>query len=1288
MPSLSTQRRLSDRENVRSPPSTSASSVGKPLGLADANLVRDRIRQWQEQGGGVVAGSDVGMEDAEELRFARKDDKERSAKHAAPRGTSRRGRMEDKAEIPRDRSKTPKKRVVSDEHWKKIRSPPLSAPATPRLGSRIDLEYTSSATPTREERRQKRREDRARERVGRVSRDGRDSSPPPTRTHSEVWGPSEEPPDTESGIDDRAPETLQSPSSSPKEGSGQRGKDHKSKRRRRSKEQVEKSERSPRSVPGALSEAHDSSVTRKSSLFSQVLDESKKIFAKAEPAPAPAPRVPSIEAWLQDTPDPFVDAEQAPVDAGPPLKTSSRRRRVTVEPTIPEDPNKIWEQLERPEAAQGRVHSSERRRRRRSRRSSAEGETTPKPTLPDKDSPKHRRSSPQTPPRSEEVTHDAQEAREASPSTLRRRGANGRAARAKGSSSPLKDLAAGADAFLETPDSRPKYAESSEASTPFPPYMRSCPPTGVHRLSTIASVETFQTRTGDREEGNAPSFGSESKDIVEPDWHHGGSNGLKRRLTTHADLMSVLSLPQTGTKSIRSARSIRTTRSKLATATMPDFLQELATDEAKYMRELRTLVDGVIPVLLSCVLSKSDAAVAAGLFRPSGSADDNLAFTKPIVDMGVALERLKTLHKRIPTHDHESLLSWAHGAQRVYAEYLRSWRLGFQDVIVNLAPAASDGRSDAQSDEEMSRDENGDIVDGDGEKVDVAFLLKRPLVRLKYLAKTFKGVNIVRPSAKAQEVATRYQELVDKARQRSNEERARLEDEAAAAIDPFRARDPRTMGVLTGVTIDKIRTVRARDYFNLTLHHSTGQRVDCKTELLLRDNAPTGAAGGDLLICEVDDSGRWLLFPPVETSRISACSGDISGEVIVMIRGLHANGDWHELLALRTDNEGTAHEWVQMLGSTPTPPKLVRSQSFIARHRKHSETNLGDKLSSIGESAASTKSRTPSPREIEVPLGEPSVVLPEDVSSPATARFRSDQNTSSRSDQWSEAALSSSTHDVPLASIDTSHWSAARLRRARAKHQARPDDSFPTAPSAESPPEERRPEIGLRKLSRSDVLSREWMSSPEPRKSASPEPEPTKSSELAEAHRAVPNRPGYHRAPSSTPTKDLPSIPKIRSSTQPSTPVTESPIYLSTSVPSSAAATTSQDTVKDTRPKSPASTPLTNSIRDQWSALTGWNKKGNLKEESRSSSKLQKSKGRKQSYPGMPFTEDIPTPPIQRSRSPSPAPSPVEPPAPAGSNAPAPPPHRTASPAQLHSSQVPILQAPSSPTSARRARYA
>lgn len=339
--------------------------------------------------------------------------------------------------------------------------------------------------------------------------------------------------------------------------------------------------------------------------------------------------------------------------------------------------------------------------------------------------------------------------------------------------SPLRNETLGDDgiSFVATSSVDPSTVDLPSPSLPLqskPIQPRRMFPSTGKRLSTIASVETFNTQAngapsvisessaGTLQQSTVLEDGAASESVVTLDAESqvsrtGRVKSQKRKLATHADLISVLSISKGGSKSIVSARSIRTNRTRLATATVEDLMNELLSDEAKYIRELRTLVDGVIPVLLTCVLSKSDAAVAAGLFGRSAATKNDPSVTQPIIDMGIALERLKSLHKRIPQQDPEALLSWAQSASRGYTDYIKAWRLGFQDVVVNLAPATgkdsasivktATGGDDAAWDEGMPRNEEGYVVDADGERVDVAFLLKRPLVRLKYLAKTFKVSN-------------------------------------------------------------------------------------------------------------------------------------------------------------------------------------------------------------------------------------------------------------------------------------------------------------------------------------------------------------------------------------------------------------------------------------------------------------------------------------------------------------------------------------------------------------------
>jgi hypothetical protein len=360
--------------------------------------------------------------------------------------------------------------------------------------------------------------------------------------------------------------------------------------------------------------------------------------------------------------------------------------------------------------------------------------------------------------------------------TLRRTGAR------RGSSSPTKErvlspspkqsvtesdvtssvVSSSVDASaFDLPDVRMRNGSASLAAK------RLFPSTGK-RLSTIASVETFNTKVqqappsavSEYSDGTAQPLEMPNNDQLATVPEDGALStvsvaksrtSLKRKLTTHADLISVLSMPASRSKSIVSARSIRTHRSRLETATIDDLMKELSSDESKYMRELRTLADGVIPVLLKCVFSKSEAAVAAGLFNrfPNSEKDAVADASKAIHDMGLAIQRLKSIHTRIPKENHFQFLIWAQSASNIYEKYVKAWRLGFQDVVVSLAteeegstvttPKSVEGGA---WDQGLPRNEDGYIVDGDGERVDVAFLLKRPLVRLKYLAKTLKVSDI------------------------------------------------------------------------------------------------------------------------------------------------------------------------------------------------------------------------------------------------------------------------------------------------------------------------------------------------------------------------------------------------------------------------------------------------------------------------------------------------------------------------------------------------------------------
>lgn len=1198
----------------------------------------------------MITASDIYVEDDEEdeKAFLNRERKEQdNGKPSTPKRkdicheerTSERskgGRGAKAGDGRRDRIRSrsaPAKRVVSDAHWRKNRSPPRSTASPkivehlPKAKVQIDDGIRIKPIPeTQSRRKQKVPDDRTplkKESVGgdegirvfatppssrkqsrNIENSRQDDAVSCTEGNSDAEVASSRSPRSRDADSRKRSKHLLSEESGCLEPSPAKAES----RRRRSSHQKEKiTDTEHLSASKGFSEGRGSTRSQKGNILSQVFEDTRKIFSKQHPLPTSATRVPSVEAWLKGTSDPFTDETESSPNAIAPLRSTSQAADKDTRIRPVEDPNKIWDSLGQsvPIAAS---HGSKRRKR---TTNSTIYEDLPAPTAFDSEVPLG--ASPTGASSASKLCDLVQDPPEPSPTSLRRRGAQkstGSPSRVRQTSQLREELIAEHDhqsvlssvetaSSVEAPDSKTLLRPPGLA------FKRPFPSTGQHRLSTIASVETFDTQI----QNAAPSLLSkisatpvlpqphsqdgvdeEARDVFDP-------NSLKRSksyLTKHADLISILSLPKAGNKSIQSARSIRTNRSRLATATIGDLLKELAMDETKYMRELRTLVDGVIPVLLTCVLSKSDSAVAAGLFRPSANVNEDPNFTRPIVDMGIALERLKSLHKRIPTQDANSLLSWAQSAQRVYAEYLKAWRMGFQDVVVNLAPAAEDGIQETSSlpsdqdglDGGLPRNKDGDIVDGDGERVDVAFLLKRPLVRLKYLAKTLKGINFLIPSTEAETLTNKYQNLVIDARNRSNEERARLEDEAATGIDVTRARDLRTLAPLTGVSIDKTRRVRARDHFNLVLQHSSGQRVDCRVEMLLRDEASGVGNGGDLLICEVDSTGRWLLFPPVQLCHVSARNGDLKAEIVVMLRGLSGNGSqWQELLSLRTDDEQVGFEWVQMLGLTPVPPKISRSHSFLGkRPRRGSRSEIGiSALAPPVDSSALGKSRTPSPREIEVPIGEKTgsasktwsenpVEEPMNVSGPDSSKDKARLQkkapktalmTSSKPPQTyvddvndlrslpSQGSgtrtqfpkQSQTVRDINAAAESRTSTSPSSLRRARAKRISRHGGGSPagakTTESEDGELEVTKPhaDMGADSSTRMNASS-----TPDALRSFSPEPRPSyspSSRKVTTEQQSGSPRPAYDRSRASVPSMELPTIPKVRKDSLPKTPIAE-----------------------------------------------------------------------------------------------------------------------------------------------------
>ncbi|KAL9045671.1 MAG: hypothetical protein Q9214_001323 [Letrouitia sp. 1 TL-2023] len=1042
MPQNLTTGRLLDKKNDRKTQNAAKLlEACDSTALYDTKSVRDQVQQWQAQGGGVViiedvlGGGDVkidhdaGHED-EPLQRIQRNPPVNATKavdgspQASPRSySSQKRKGTDKNNSHTRSESTPPRRVVSDGHWRKDRTPPVT-PSSRKTNEDVNQKESNTRVKRSGTRAGLLADDEIKNNIQKVRRpidtnsnqerdvgihSDQTKARRRSRSHRKSEGNKGESGDTigrqlvidavtcgEDLLDEsptlkkkiaprpRSPglkEDIESAQYDLKNQHASFQSDLKYGRRRLSSQQKPSepnrhAQSVQSSLPGIVAD-----TSHRGKIIGHALGHSKRTSTKSLPTLSPTPRAPSIEAWLDETLDPFLDSKSPPTEH---LDTQNGHENT-------EDSSGTLVALEPEEDARLDLQASKIRKRIPSSLTCKNGSA-----------PSDDKSSPHSMSLKAETAFGSESAQlnyrpRAGSSPLKRCGArklaaslpqDGRNLAAVKQPDPPNDGCS----ILSSNDST-SSVEGPDPSTPMrPPCIsrRRFPSTGKHRLSTIASVDTFdpqmQTEPALSESkafeqsANLASFNAseqEPKKPVDPC----SIRKTRSRLTKHDDLISVLSMPKTGDRSIRSARSIRTNRSRLATATVEDLLKELSIDEEKYMRELRTLVDGVIPVLLTCVLSKSDSAIAAGLFRSQPTNPEDQTFTKPIMDMGVALERLKSLHRQIPTENTKALLRWAQRAQRVYTEYLKAWRMGFQDVVVNLAPALdADGvPTDTKSkvnggpNDGLPIDQNGDVVNNDGARVDVAFLLKRPLVRLKNLAKTLKGINFLSPSAEAENLACKFQELVVTARDRSNEERARLEDEAATSIDPTRARDPQTLAPLTGVIIESTRRVRARDHFNLVLQHSSGQRIDCRAELLLRDEA---GGPGDLLICEVDATDRWLLFPPIGFNQVSARNGDGSGEIVIMIRGVSAKGsEWQEILSLTIADEQTGFEWVQMLGLIPVPPTISRSPSFLNNHsiRMPPAQRLSANLKTREAPVCPNIGRPPGPPEIDVPIGEQAI---------------------------------------------------------------------------------------------------------------------------------------------------------------------------------------------------------------------------------------------------------------------------------------------------------------------------
>ncbi|CAK7205067.1 hypothetical protein SEUCBS139899_007832 [Sporothrix eucalyptigena] len=760
-------------------------------------------------------------------------------------------------------------------------------------------------------------------------------------------------------------------------------------------------------------------------VLKKVVSEGKKIIHDRVDPPKPvANQPPSIENWLHDTVDPFVEPTPArkvssaqarqstetqwKKDAQRRSTSESRKREVETSPTRAKETRKVSGQKDPESKPVNRFEVT-----------SSTTETT---TTATKTTPVKIRSTPTMTP---EATPETPKQKSEPASGLKRSGATRSASsplKSGGTKKPFRELLRDAfrgesgvvykqsssyptydngrdrdrylgtdseDSYGDTIDERKArrrssgassksgslttftesavdsgYTESTDASTSFVssatpssgiPRRRPPPTNGDHELSTIVSVESYSTGPSDTMSTISEStvtqdtaFTKGSGDLSRQRSQK-SSTGLKRRLTKHSDLVSVLSLPEDSqlparTRSIRLARSLHRKTSKLDNATLDDLLLEFQEDENIYRRELKTLASGVIPVLLTQFVDQNGDKRASDVFRADLSSQKADIMSRAVVNMGVALEKLSLLHQFVPVTDAPKMVDWLEKVYPIYDNYLDVWRLGFQGVIVNLAPAAGKSAEEDSLVNGMERNEEGDVLDENGERVDVAYLLRRPLVRIKWMLKFAKGVNIILGRGVAGDIVYKLENLHEKARRRNREETARKTDEDASSTDTTRVRDLRNLAILDDVTIDQTRQVSAKDWFDLSLSHSNGQRLECQVELIFRDKISDASDRGDVLIRETGGGDRsWLLFPPISMSQISACKGQDSLSLTVMIRDTYMGLEWYELITIYAELDETVEDWLDILGRSPVPPLASKRMSLMPRKAEEIDVPVGER---------------------------------------------------------------------------------------------------------------------------------------------------------------------------------------------------------------------------------------------------------------------------------------------------------------------------------------------------------
>lgn len=330
-----------------------------------------------------------------------------------------------------------------------------------------------------------------------------------------------------------------------------------------------------------------------------------------------------------------------------------------------------------------------------------------------------------------------------------------------------------------------------------------------------------------------------------------------------------------------------------------------------------------------------------------------------------------------------------------------------------------------------------------------------------------------------------FEEFEGKIRIRFKQEEARIVDRDAYNTDASRARDLKTMALAEGVKIDPTRQVYAKDFFSLDLPHSSGQRLECRVEMLLRDKPSDQNDSGDVLICATDDTDRWLLFAPLAVDLVSARCGDHPGQMVVMARGISGAQEWRECFFIETDDDETITEWIEMLGKVPMPPE-IRSKASNAL------------LPLPPSDATPKKSPRSRPADVEIPIGERRRREAEEITNNGKGRRQTSAHMRIASTLPHSIKEESTVSSFDPRDLNEAMDKAGQTKRARPARYHSRSQSQPSSPLSQSP-----------------LVSEDKEAAPEKPRG----PEPSWSGPM-----------------------DLPFIPKVRNNSAPSTPKASSPL--------------------------------------------------------------------------------------------------------------------------------------------------